>query len=272
MSDHLKKAQPGQRLDIPAKAYNSFIDAAVDYQRRASSLAQGAERAFRQADIILVKNATGSDQNRFAVLGIDVPVITPAENEDQFKNQVAMCGILPDEDQHIGRFVVLAEPLRDGAIGRGYAAGVCPVRLSVPDYHDYRLAEMTNAVTGYLTAGFHGSAGILWREGGTGEQWAVVRLGKPLPMYVFPVNLTQVGGYQGTESAPATWTYDVKDVTTGEELAAGVSPVAAPHKWQRPSVGWMIAATFGYAHYSASGQLVLGWINEMPDQEACGSY
>jgi len=35
----------------------------------------------------------------------------------------------------------------------------------------------------------------------------------------------------------------------------------------------MIAADFGYAHYEDNGsgdeQLVLGWINEMVDQEAC---
>ena len=90
---------------------------------------------------------------------------------------------------------------------------------------------------------------------------------------MFPVNLTKTGGTQGTESAPASWTYDVKDVETGETLASGVNPVSSPHKWRRPSVGQMIAATFGYAHYGPDGsggeQLVLGWINEMVEQEAC---
>ena len=33
----------------------------------------------------------------------------------------------------------------------------------------------------------------------------------------------------------------------------------------------MIAATFGYAHYNAQGKLVLGWINEMVEEEACNS-
>ena len=34
MSDALQKVQSGQKLNIPAAAYNSFIDAAVDYRRR----------------------------------------------------------------------------------------------------------------------------------------------------------------------------------------------------------------------------------------------
>jgi len=87
------------------------------------------------------------------------------------------------------------------------------------------------------------------------------------------VDLTQVGGSQGDETNPATWTYDVADVVTGETLESGVDPTAAPHKWQRPSIGWMIPATFGYAHYQSDGSngydLVLCWINEMVDQEAC---
>jgi len=48
-----------------------------------------------------------------------------------------------------------------------------------------------------------------------------------------------------------------------------VDPTADPHKWKRPSVGWMNPATFGYAHYNGDGDLVLGWINEMVDQEPC---
>jgi len=92
-------------------------------------------------------------------------------------------------------------------------------------------------------------------------------------MRIFPVDLTQVGGTQGDEANPATWTYDVLDIATGETLESAVDPVAAPHKWQRPSIGQMIAATFGYAHYvpndSYGYDLVLGWINEMVDQESC---
>ena len=139
--------------------------------------------------------------------------------------------------------------------------------------HPAVAGEIADGVTENLMATHCGSAAILWREGGTGVQWAVVRLGKLMPVRVFPVDLAQVGGSQGDEENPATWTYDVADVVTGETLASAVDPTAAPHKWQRPSIGWMIPATFGYAHYQPDGagdwELVLGWINETVDQEAC---
>ena len=274
MSSALKKVRSGDPLVIPAAAYNAFIDAAIDYRQRTAHLGQGAQPSFSQASIVLVRNDSGSNQNRMAVLGVDAPIIDPSANEEEFRNRVALSCVAPEEGTHEGRFVVLAEPIANGKIGRAYAAGVCPVKIDVPDEeHEWRYAEIADGITGNLKVGMQGSAGILWRAGGTGVQWAVIRLGQPVPMHVFPVELTQVGGEQGDEENPASWTYDVLDVVTGETLASGVDPVASPHKWQRPSVGQMIAATFGYAHYQPSDagemELVLGWINEMVDQEAC---
>jgi hypothetical protein len=85
---------------------------------------------------------------------------------------------------------------------------------------------------------------------------------------VIPVKLVQVGGAQGTATAAATWTYDVKDIQSDDTLASGINPVSSPHQYKRPSVGQMIKATFGYAHYDDE-DLVLGWINEVADQETC---
>jgi len=275
MSDALRKVQAGQPLAIPASAYNAFVDAALDHRQRSAHIGQGSQPSFAQASIILVRNASGSDRERFDVLGVDVPVIDPASNEEAFKNRLALAGVVPVAG-HEGLFVVLAEPLASGAIGRAYAAGVCAVQIDVPDGEgEWRCAEITGGAMANLVAHPQGSASILWRAGGTGVQWAVVRLGNASPMHVFPVELSQVGGDAGGESAPASWTYDVRGVESGELLESSVDPTSSPHKWKRPSVGQMIAADFGYAHYEDDGsggeQLVLGWINEMVDQEACES-
>ncbi|NLX59345.1 MAG: hypothetical protein GXY74_09695 [Phycisphaerae bacterium] len=275
MSDALKKVQSGQPLVIPASAYNAFIDAAVDFRQRTAHLGQSAQPSSQQASIVLVRNDSGSNQNRLAVLGIDTPIIDPATNLNEFKNRVTLSCVTPAVDTHEGKFVVLAEPIASGKIGRAYAAGVCPVQLLVidEDAAEYEYADIFDGVAGGLFASPNGSASILWKEEGTGVKWAVIRFGNHQPMRVFPVDLTQVGGSQGDEANPATWTYDVLDVATGETLESAVDPTASPHKWQRPSIGQMIAATFGYAHYvpndSYGYDLVLGWINEMVEQESC---
>jgi len=121
-----------------------------------------------------------------------------------------------------------------------------------------------------LAAAKVGSATILWRQGGTGVQWALLRLGEMPQFSVFPVGLADPRGSQGDHMNPATWTYDVHHLYTGTILATDVNPVAAPHWWRRPSVGYIIPATYGYAHWNVNGELVLGWINEVADQEACG--
>ena len=288
MSDAMKKVQSGQPLVIPAGAYNAFIDTALDFRQRTTHLGQGRQPSFAQASLVLVRNDSGSDLDRFEILGIDAPVIDPVDNEEAFKNRVAVSGVTPviappeedppdedPEDSHEGRFVVLAEPVKSGKIGRAFAAGVCPVKIDVEaQYGPPCFVEIADGISSHLKLNPRGSATILWLEGGgvyPGLQWALVRLGNPPPSRsVIQVTLSQVGGTQGDGENPATWTYDVADALSGEPLESAVSPVAEPHLWQRPSVGAMQPATFGYAHFEdfpddgeAGEVLVLGWINEV---------
>ena len=120
--DAFRKVLPGQQLAIPAEAYNSFVEAAQSIRNK-QDLAQLVATWIRQSGIIKVRNQSGSDLDRFSVLGVDSSVVKPADNLLQFKNQVALDGVVPDEDQHIGKFVVLFETLAAGSIGRERGGG-----------------------------------------------------------------------------------------------------------------------------------------------------
>jgi hypothetical protein len=219
---------------------------------------------------VLVRNDSGGDLEAFTVLGVDGPLFDPDDDEPNFKRHVMVKGVTPAIDDHPGQFVILLAPIKADAVGPAVAAGVCQVKIDVADEDTERhFAEIDDGVTDNLKAVHCGSAAILWRAGGAGVQWAIVRLGKRAIPQPFPVTLTQSGGSQGDETTTATWTYDVTDPATDESLATGVDPVSSPHQWQRPGVGQMIPATFGYAHYDKDDELVLGWINEIVDQEAC---
>jgi len=82
----------------------------------------------------------------------------------------------------------------------------------------------------------------------------------------------------GDATTKCAYTYDVEDALTGykyfgdgtDPAVAAVDPTAGVHKWVRPTRGFMLAATLGYAYRNATGALVIGWINEVADQEACG--
>ncbi|HHM13124.1 MAG TPA: hypothetical protein ENJ16_06190, partial [Planctomycetaceae bacterium] len=161
MGDSFKKVQAGQRLQIPAEAYNAFLDAARAERNRRHNREQDATPPFRQADIILVRNDTGENRARFDVLGLSSPVVPPGANLDQFKNQVALVGGVPLVSSHAGKFAVLLEPLEAGAIGRAWASGVCPARVNVADEcHEY--VGVADGDPTALRSVPRGSARILW--------------------------------------------------------------------------------------------------------------
>jgi len=270
MGDPMKKVKTGDKLRIPATTYNSFIDTTRAFQASQRNIGSTPQSAVRSSGIILVRNDSGKGLSRYSVLGIEEPIITPKAKLDSFKNKVAVVGKTPNKNDHVGKFVVLLEPLKSKAIGMAYGAGICPVKIDVPDEKtEYLYADIADGKTDNLKAKRYGAAAILWREGGTGSQWALVRLGLPMPTCIFPVKLKQVYGEQGDEKKPATWTYDVSDPTTDDVLAEGINPTSSPHQWKRPSVGYMIKATFGYAHYDKDDKLVLGWLNEQVEQASC---
>mgnify|MGYP005852583313 CR=1 FL=1 len=180
MGDALKKVQAGQPLRIPAAAYNAFVDAARDFHDRQRRTEGQGKPLFRQSGIILVKNATGEDRNRFDVLGLDGNVIGPDDSLDQFKNRVAMVGVVPTA-YHTGAFAVLLEPIRDGEMGQAYVDGLCPAKVQVADAGHW-FADVNIGTCSTLRAGPTGSATIIWKESGTGTKWAVVRLAGHVPL------------------------------------------------------------------------------------------
>ena len=181
MGDHLKKVKTGDPLVIPAQAFNSFVDAANDLKARQMDGGNGVHRSM-PVQYVLVKNGSGADLDRFGVLGIDAPVILPTDNLDEFKNRVVLSGVTPAA-KHAGRFVVLHEPLANGSIGRACISGACLVKVNVIR-EGHTFADVEPAQAGRLKSVASGSASILWSESGTGEKWAVVKLGTPGPIYV----------------------------------------------------------------------------------------
>ena len=72
--DPFKKVASGDRLHIPATAYNSFIDAAVDFKGRQQNATSRSIPLNSRPGIVRVKNTTGSDLTQFAIVGLDAPL------------------------------------------------------------------------------------------------------------------------------------------------------------------------------------------------------
>jgi len=173
--DHLRKVQSGQKLEIPAATFNSFVDAARDFQQRQRDKRSKPEPYFPDSGIILVANNSGADRNRFDVLGVTGPIISPDANLIEFKRRPTFRGVKPTE-AHKCRFVVLLEPVGANKIARAVIAGVTVVRIRIDDPLDM-CCDVEPKECGYLQTCLDGSAQILWKEKNSGVCWAIVRLG-----------------------------------------------------------------------------------------------
>lgn len=268
MGDALKKVQAGQPLAIPARAYNTFVAAAQDFLDRREDQGAGSSRDVRHSGIVLVKNSSAAARERFDVLGVSGILYSPSDNLLGFKNQPVLTGAVPTVASHTARFVICQAPLAIGAIGPALASGVSPVQVDVVE-EGHRYADVKDGAAGSLKSGASGAALILWKESGTGEKWAVVRLGLPSDPLggTFAVKVTKDGGDAGSEDADCTFTYTVKDLA-GNELGTAMTP-------KRPRfthVEYAQPATDspGLAYYDDQGDLQLyEAVEEIPETDVC---
>ncbi|MDR1493991.1 MAG: hypothetical protein LBT05_14915 [Planctomycetaceae bacterium] len=260
MTDIFKRVKRGEPLAIPAAAYNAMLDAAQTHQNRNIRLAP-MNAGFDSLYVHIV-NKTGRQLERFDVVGIDSP--SERENFDAFCNRICFDGVVPQK-QHKGKFAVLQQDAAPDMVVRVciYGASVAKV-LSRDAVKEIRYCDIVEGETSFFVSG--GQTEVLWRD--ASSYWAIIRIGSGRST-LFPATLKRCGGEQGTDKKVASWKYDVVDALTDETLEENVDPTSSPHQWKRPNVGALLEATFGYAHYDKDGKLVLGWINEIAEQESC---
>lgn len=167
--------RPNQRLHIQADAYNAMLEAAKAHEQSKFNQHHDTTREDRQADIVRILNESGEDLDRFAILELTAPLISPADNLDEFQRRPAFRGGIPTADTG-GRFAILMDAIPTGRIGRAWVSGACPVQIDVTDA-DHRYAEPASGQSDHLVSAETGPAEILWAAPGTGEKWALVRLG-----------------------------------------------------------------------------------------------
>jgi len=183
----LKHVQRGQPLRIPALAYNAFVDATRAHQQHQTELATAGRPRARHSELVLVRNDTVTDVDRFAVLGINGVVFDPSTALETFQQRMALAGVTPADPTHRGRFVITVEPIKTDKVGLALIGGVAVVQVDASDTEiDYRHADIVDGEN-YLQASSDGSATILWRASGTGLKWAVVRFGEDHVPQVYEV-------------------------------------------------------------------------------------
>ncbi|MDX2198606.1 MAG: hypothetical protein SF069_06500 [Phycisphaerae bacterium] len=180
MPSPLQKVKRGDPLVIPAGTFNTMIDAARDFEQRQRSTQRTTQRDQLDAGIVLLRNQSGADRGRFDVLGISGPIIAPVANADEFKQRVALKGVLPAAT-HRGKFAILLEPAANQAIVRACLDGICAARVRMID-EAHAFADIDEGHSSRLASAASGAARMLWVEPivertDAAIAWTVIRLG-----------------------------------------------------------------------------------------------
>lgn len=203
----LQKRRAGDPLSISARDWRQ-IDQAVDYTQRAESQVSGGPFSInRQTAIVHIFNGRGADVDRHGVLGIDGVLITEGDNAEEYASRPSFEGVLPITSEHLGKFVVLLEPIRAGGIGRAVLTGVAVATINVQD-GNHTHADVDDSNSTRLASGFHGSARILYKPAGTGDKLCVVSLGHYYGPTCRPFTATGPMGGGGLPSNEANVTFD----------------------------------------------------------------
>ena len=281
-SDILQKVKPGAPPRIPARTFNAFVDAAIDHQHRQRSSqttapprSMAGDASPNAGNVVLIRNDSGQDRQRFEILGIDAPVFLPADHLEEFQRQIALACVVPVLDEHADRFVILSEPVRAGAIGRAWAGGVCPVQVAVDD-ETFMFAELQDGDATALKAASSGPITILWIDAGTGIKWAIVRFGSAPAAGLVPVKVWRDGGTtDGSKTQQCNRTYRVRTIdATGPSTGGALLGTNLAPKKRRPVRGKLsVPSNLGAGEtgtgYFNGPDFVLYDANETLDVEAC---
>jgi hypothetical protein len=136
--------------------------------------------APQPGSVVLVKNTSGSDLDRFAILGISDVVTTQATDDELYKRYPMVVGSTPAKPDALGAFVVLKDPIPNGGIGYAWCSGLCIAQVDIISTDD-PFCDVTNSAAN-LESSMTGSAKIVVAESAsTGVCWCVIQLGSWFP-------------------------------------------------------------------------------------------
>lgn len=247
-------ARQGDPLDIPAKMQRRW-QAAATWVENQKGFKQGhGNSAVGSGGLVLIKNTSGTDRDRFDILGIDTIIIQPTDNLAEFQNNFALSCKTPAL-KHFGKFVVCNEPIPNGAMGMASIYGLCVVRADgIIDPGD-RLDVLDGDGT-KLSRVFGGSLQALYGQDVAGVHWALCRfVGAGPTLLKLTGNATGFGKYTchlmgasagsglldpstnlgtgfGVEGTVTAYAWNLDEVSgTGHNLSSAGTP---PYFWAYP--------------------------------------
>ena len=173
-TDPRQHVKPGDKLRIAAEQIN-FLNGLMRPDTGFKGPALPGYEPGR--NVIMARNSSGGDLNRWGVLAITGIEINPSEGETKrrsFEEMPCVVGTMPSATTGAA-FCIAVEPIKAGKVGRVVVAGVVQARLTVGGGGSGDRAK-PHASRETLQLGADGPARVLWRQSGTGTVWGLVRI------------------------------------------------------------------------------------------------
>lgn len=253
-ADPYRKVFPGERLAIPAAAWNRVID-----QIALAPIARpsGGEASRIPNLRVYVRNDTSGTIDQWGILHITgiCPAITGTTGSafEQYQTSPAVAGVTPTGTTN-GQFLVAVEPIKAGEFGLAAIDGVVQVKLDVTAESDRFATPKAGSTTEMKTAS-SGEAAILWKQSGTGGgKWGLVRIGASSSGGV------RLGKITGSWSKSATATvYEYSGAGVQLSVPTGSSGATAPATFTGVNRFAAITATGSSPKWVACGLIGADW-------------
>lgn len=171
--------------------------------------------ARQSQTVVRVQNETGSALNAGQVVGLDTLAQTQASHPNTWRIEHVFKGVTPTLADHAGRFAVMLDRLEARDSGDAVAMGMALVKVDVAAESD-TFADVSDGDVSMLASGTSGGASIIWKESGTGERWALVRIGNPSAGMRLRYGAATADWAGGNTTTLTPCVSDTDDTATGE--------------------------------------------------------
>jgi hypothetical protein len=205
----LEKVAPGSPIQRWAADHNAFVDAARAEQMRQLTIGVPNSSVTHSPGEVDIRNDSGATRREGDILALNGVVFSATQNLATYKYQRTWKGILPTLAQ-VGKFAVLTTPAASGRYAKAILTGEVACIIQV-NHIQHQYADIA-AGSARLTSNWYGGAEILDKAAGTGEKWAVVKLGAFFAGKIYGKTNVDINPeasglvtvwYAGLQSAPA---------------------------------------------------------------------
>ena len=140
----MKKVKSREKFRVKAETWNSFINAAEFVKQRQADMKSQTGRRDTKSGTVMLRNGTDAILEQFAVVSIGNLIITPTDNEPEFRQSMPVFeALLLSASNKDKPFAVLQKPLAKKECGIALVAGITPVKINVSsESHEYAEASV----------------------------------------------------------------------------------------------------------------------------------